>query len=227
MHNPVPVITIDGPSGSGKGTVSSLLAHRYGFHLLDSGALYRLVALEVERLGVDLKDEAAIVEVSRSMQVKFVPKGKESVSVLSGGDDLTAQIRAETCGMRASQIALMPGLRSTMLSVQRGFRQPPGLVADGRDMGTVVFPDAQIKIFLTASANERARRRFEQLKQQGTETKMDSLLREITIRDKRDQNRTLAPLRAADDARILDSTSMAIGQVELWIAKIVDCCLSR
>ncbi len=222
MNAQVPVITIDGPSGSGKGTVARLLAERYGFHLLDSGALYRITALDAERRGVDLDDEQAIIDVSLSMQVTFALNQAEGVSVLLNQEDVTTQIRAETCGMKASRIASMPGLRAALLDVQRHFRQPPGLVADGRDMGTAVFADAQIKVFLTASAEQRALRRFNQLKQKGFKTTIDSLLREILARDERDQNRTLSPLRAADDAHILDSTSMTVNQVEDRIVQIID-----
>ena len=225
LDDSIPVITIDGPSCSGKGTIARLLAEKYNFHLLDSGALYRITAFEAERRGIDLADEQAVIGVSQSMQVDFALSRGEGVSVLLDNRDVTAQIRAETCGMKASQIAPMPGLRTALLDVQRNFRQWPGLLADGRDMGTVVFPDAQVKIFLTANAKERALRRFKQLKENGIESKIESLYREIVARDERDQNRASSPLRAADDALVLDSTALSIGAVAAQIEQIVDKCL--
>ncbi len=225
MGESIPVITIDGPSGSGKGTIARLLAEKYGFHLLDSGALYRITAFEAGRRGVDLEDEQAVIDVSRSMRISFALDRGEGVSVLLDEKDVTAQIRTETCGMKASQIAPMPGLRAALLDVQRSFRRRPGLFADGRDMGTVVFPDAQVKIFLTADAKERALRRYKQLKENGIESKIDGLYREILARDERDQNRASSPLRAADNARVLDSTALSIGEVTARIEQIVDKCL--
>lgn len=222
-----PVITIDGPSGSGKGTVARLIAQRYGFHLLDSGALYRITALEADRRGINFDDEQAVINVSLSMQVTFALNATEGVSVFLGGDDVTRQVRAETCAMQASKIAPMPSLRAALLDVQRDFRKPPGLVADGRDMGTAVFADAEVKIFLTASAEQRALRRFKQLQEKGFKPKIDNLSHEIIERDERDQNRALSPLRAADDAHHLDSTSLPIDAVVNQIVQIVDKCFTN
>ena len=221
----IPVVTIDGPSGSGKGTVARRIAERYGFHLLDSGALYRIAAFEAERRGIDLTDEEGVVEAVSTVQINFALDDVEGVSVLLDGVDVTRQIRAETAGMKASQVAPMPGLRAALLDVQRNFQRAPGLVADGRDMGTVVFPEATLKIFLVATAEERASRRYKQLKEKGIETKIDSLLREITARDERDQNRSSSPLCAAEDAHTLDSTSLSIEEVEHKIVQLMDNCL--
>ncbi|MEQ5837099.1 (d)CMP kinase [Marinobacter sp. NFXS9] len=210
----VPVIAIDGPSGSGKGTVTQMLARRLGYHLLDSGALYRLTALAAQRQGVAYDDVDGLVRVAGSLDVAFQPTPPgEPARVLLDGQDVTAEIRTETCGDNASKVAVIQPVRDALLQRQRDFCQPPGLVADGRDMGTVVFPDAPVKIFLTASAEERARRRYQQLLDAGVDVSIDALLDEIRARDDRDMNRASAPLRPADDAQVIDSTGLSIEEV--------------
>lgn len=208
------VITVDGPGGSGKGTVTQMLAKKLGFHLLDSGALYRLTALAAVRQGVSLEDEASLIGVAASLDVAFEPTPPgEPAKVILAGEDVTSEIRTETCGDNASRVAVMQPVRDALLQRQRDFRKAPGLVADGRDMGTVVFPDAPVKIFLTASAEERARRRFSQLKDAGVDVNIDALLEEIRVRDERDMNRSAAPLKPADDAQVIDSTGLSIEEV--------------
>ncbi|MBL1271606.1 MAG: cytidylate kinase [Marinobacter sp.] len=209
-----PVIAVDGPGGSGKGTVTQMLARKLGWHLLDSGALYRLTALAATRQSVSFDDEAALIKVAASLDVAFKPTPEgEPAKVILAGEDVTSEIRTETCGNNASRIAVMQPVRDALLQRQRDFQQPPGLVADGRDMGTVVFPNAPVKIFLTASAEERARRRFSQLKAAGVDVSIDALLEEIRVRDERDMNRSAAPLKPADDAQVIDSTGLSIQEV--------------
>lgn len=209
-----PVITVDGPSGSGKGTVCRLLANKLGWNILDSGAIYRVLALAALHHHIAMDDEATLVPLAANLDVQFiadVEKGR-SVIILEG-EDVTNSIRTEEVGNAASKVAALPRVREALLRRQRGFRETPGLVADGRDMGTVVFPDAEVKIFLTASAEERAKRRFLELKTKGLDVTMDGLLLDIKERDERDMNRATAPLRPAADAVHLDSTGMSIEQV--------------
>lgn len=206
------VITIDGPSGSGKGTVAGLLAQHLGWKLLDSGALYRLLAFAARNHGIELDDEAALKTLAAHLDVQFTALPGGQRIVLEGGE-VTDLIRTEQVGADASQVAALSGVREALLQRQRDFLELPGLVADGRDMGTVVFPQAPLKIFLTAGAEERARRRFLQLKGKGEDVKLASLLEEIRARDARDTQRSIAPLLPADDALVLDSTELSIEQV--------------
>ncbi|MCQ4320832.1 (d)CMP kinase [Stutzerimonas stutzeri] len=214
MIRQVPVITIDGPSGSGKGTVAALLAAKLGWNFLDSGALYRLLAFAARNHGVDLTNEEALKLLAAHLDVQFgAAKSGHGMQIVLEGEDVTLAIRNEQVGAGASQVAALPVVREALLQRQKAFREPPGLVADGRDMGTVVFPDAPLKIFLTASAEERARRRFLQLKGKGDDVNLASLLDEIRVRDERDIQREVAPLRPAVDAVQLDSTDLSIEQV--------------
>ncbi|WP_163557301.1 (d)CMP kinase [Halomonas sp. NO4] len=207
-----PVVTLDGPGGAGKGTISRLIAERLGWHLLDSGALYRLTALAALRHGVALDDAAGLAELARNLDVAFLAEG-ETTRVLLEGDDVSRAIRTEQAGDAASQVAAVPAVREALLKRQRDFLQPPGLVADGRDMGTVVFPEAPLKVFLTATAEERARRRYLQLQEGGVDASLSSLLKEIQARDARDMQRSVAPLKPADDAIMLDTTRLTIPEV--------------
>lgn len=204
-----PVITIDGPSGSGKGTVSRAIARALGFHFLDSGALYRILALAASRQGISLQDGSALAELAARLDISF-PANSEDERVLLDGEDVEALIRSEEAGSGASQVAALPAVREALLQRQRDFRQPPGLVADGRDMGTVVFPQAVAKIFLLASAEERADRRCKQLNSKGIKSDYAGILADIQARDERDENRSVAPLRPADDAERVDTTNLDI-----------------
>jgi cytidylate kinase len=208
----VPVVAIDGPGGAGKGTISRLVAGRLGWHLLDSGALYRLVALDAIHRGVSLEAETALAGLATRLDVEFQPSG-DQVRVRLNGADVTDAIRSESAGEGASRVAALPGVRSALIQRQRDFRRSPGLVADGRDMGAVVFPDADLKVFLTASIEERARRRHKQLKDKGISVSLSGLSRDMVERDRRDSERSVAPLKPSDDARILDTTGMAIPAV--------------
>ena len=200
-----PVIAVDGPAASGKGTIAAGVAAALGFHYLDSGALYRLVALQALEHGIDAGDAGALATAAGALPVAF--RGGRT---LLEGRDVTDLIRGEATSRMASAVAVHPGVRAALLTRQRAFRQPPGLVADGRDMGTVVFPDAVLKVFLTASAEERARRRHKQLIEKGISVTIDSLLRDIRERDARDATRAVAPLAAAPDAVLLDTTDLSI-----------------
>lgn len=204
----VPVIAIDGPGGSGKGTVAHRVAEQLGWHCLDSGALYRIVAVVGRRRGIPLDDEQALLSLAGSLKIRFEPD-----RILVDGDDLSEAIRGEDAGAGASLVGALPALRKALLQRQRDFAVPPGLVADGRDMGTVVFPQAGLKIFLTASAEERAKRRYNQLINKGEGVSLPDLLEDIRARDARDMNRPVAPLRPADDALTIDSTMMTIEEV--------------
>jgi 3-phosphoshikimate 1-carboxyvinyltransferase len=206
--SPIPVIAIDGPAASGKGTIAAAAAEALGFHYLDSGSLYRLVALKALQAGVPLADEANVAALATGLNVRFLAGGR----LLLDGEDATAAIREEAVSAGASQVAIHGAVRKALIERQRAFRRPPGLVADGRDMGTVVFPDAGLKVFLTATAGERARRRHKQLIAKGISVTMDSLLRDIRERDARDAGRAAAPLRPADDAVLLDTTHLSIDE---------------
>jgi cytidylate kinase len=214
MEQTVPILAIDGPSGSGKGTICRLVAQRLGWHLLDSGALYRLVGLAARNHAISLDDEASLMPLAAHLDVQFeAGEGGAETAVVLEGEDVTDQIRTETAGDAASRVAALPGVREALLARQRGFQEPPGLVADGRDMGTVVFPLAPVKIFLTASAEERARRRYKQLKEKGFDVSLSILSEEIAERDRRDAARAVAPLKPADDAFVLDTTGVGIEDV--------------
>ncbi|MGH8265562.1 MAG: (d)CMP kinase [Steroidobacterales bacterium] len=215
-----PVIAIDGPSGSGKGTIARAVAKRLGWHLLDSGALYRLTALASQRAGVDLVNVARVAEIARTMDAEFdsTAEGEEVIRLV--GRDVTAELRTEAAGTAASVVAQHPPVRAALVSRQRAFVQPPGLVADGRDMGTVIFPDAGLKLFLTADAEERARRRHKQLKDKGIDASLAALFLEIAERDKRDSTRAVAPLKASADAVVLDSTRLTIEEVVAEVLRL-------
>lgn len=207
-HGAVPVIAIDGPSASGKGTVAKRVAAALGFHFLDSGALYRLVALAALRRGLDLGAGHALAELARELDARF-----DGDEVTLAGERVTDAIRAEQVSGAASRVAAHPEVRLALLERQRAFRRPPGLVADGRDMGSRVFPDAGLKVFLTASPEERARRRYKQLIDKGMSANMPDLVREIAERDRRDRERAVAPLREAEGAQVIDTTSLSIEDV--------------
>ena len=210
---PVPVIAIDGPSGSGKGTVCRILAERLGWHLLDSGALYRLTALAGAARQLDPADEPGHAAVAAGLDARFEVNEAGGERVLLDGRDVTRELRAEVTGNMASVVAVMPAVRAALLERQRAYAVAPGLVADGRDMGTVVFPSAGLKVFLTASAGERARRRYNQLKEKGLAANLAGLSQEILERDRRDSARSVAPLRPAADAVVIDSTGITVDDV--------------
>lgn len=209
----VPVIAIDGPSGSGKGTLARRVAEVLGWNLLDSGALYRLLALAGARSGVDPDDEAAHAALAGSMNIRFCGDASGEEQIWLGGTEVSREIRTESAGEGASRVAAMPQVRTALKERQRQFAQEPGLVADGRDMGTVIFPDAALKVFLTASAEERARRRYKQLKDKGFDVSLAALSQELAERDRRDMNRAVSPLKPAIDAQLIDSTGLSVDEV--------------
>ncbi|MFT5720292.1 MAG: cytidylate kinase [Motiliproteus sp.] len=223
MDQSVPfIITIDGPSGSGKGTIAKRLAADYGLKLLDSGALYRVLGLAAHRHAVELTDEAALEVLAGSLDVRFdVAAHNDGVQVILEGDDVSREIRTEDAGAVASIVAAIAPVRSALLQRQRDFAQIPGLVADGRDMGTVVFPLAQVKVFLTASAQERARRRCEQLVAKGFDANLKNILDDVQARDARDTQRSASPLKPAEDACVLDCTDLSVEQVVERIRKLI------
>lgn len=204
----IPVITLDGPSASGKGTIARLVAQTLGFHYLDSGALYRLVALAAMKRNIEAGDEGRVVDIARHLDASF----RDAMILLDGGD-VSDQVRSEACGEYASRIAQYPALRIELLERQRGFRKSPGLVADGRDMGSVIFPDASLKIYLTASAEERAYRRHKQLMEKGINASIADLIQSLRERDERDGSRAASPLQQCEDAQLLDTTGFSIDQV--------------
>ena len=206
------VIAVDGPGGAGKGELTRRLASALGYDLLDSGAIYRVLAYAARKAGLAMFDEDSLVQEAQVLSLSFRVES-DGVHVMLGAEDVSKAIRTEECGVNASKVAAHPLVRQALLQRQRDFRQEPGLVADGRDMGTVVFPDAQVKIFLDASAEVRAQRRKLQLEQAGKEADFDLILKEITERDERDRNRSVAPLKPAEDALVLDSTNMSIEEV--------------
>jgi cytidylate kinase len=210
---PPPVIAIDGPSGSGKGTIARRVAAALGWHLLDSGALYRLLALAATRRGISLDDAEALAELALVLDIRFEADGAGEELIWLDGQPVRAELRTEEAGRGASQVAALQPVRDALLALQRSFRKAPGLVADGRDMGTHVFPEATLKVYLTASAEERARRRHKQLKDKGIDVSLAALSRDIEERDRRDSERSVAPLRPAEDARILDSSGQSIAAV--------------
>ncbi|MGB1298660.1 MAG: (d)CMP kinase [Psychrobium sp.] len=214
MAENLSVITIDGPSGAGKGTIARLLADKLGWQLLDSGAIYRVLALAAIHHNVALDNEDALTPLAGHLDVRFVSDSEtNAIKVILEGEDVTREIRSEKVGNSASKVAAFPRVREALLRRQRAFLSEEGLIADGRDMGTIVFPQAPIKFFLTASAEERAQRRYNQLQEKGFDANIQSLLSEITERDERDRNRAVAPLVPADDAFEIDSTGLSIEQV--------------
>ncbi|WP_420789486.1 (d)CMP kinase [Shewanella algae] len=224
MSERAPVVTIDGPSGAGKGTISQLLANKLGWKLLDSGAIYRVLALAAIHHDVELDNEEAITLLAAHLDVQFLAgAGNEAIKVVLEGEDVSHAIRTQECSDAASRVAAFPRVREALLRRQRAFRVAPGLIADGRDMGTVVFPHAPAKLFLTASAEERAQRRYNQLQDKGFDVNIERLLTEIQERDHRDMNRAVAPLVPAKDALVIDTTGLGIETVlELALKHIVD-----
>jgi len=217
----VPVITIDGPGGSGKGTVALRLAKRLGWNFLDSGALYRLVAVAAIDRGISASDESSLSELARNLNVTFEIRDGAAVTLLDG-KQADERLRSEAAGAFASRVASLPPVRAALIGRQRAFRRAPGLVADGRDMGTVIFPAAELKIFLTASAEERASRRYKQLKEKGENVTLSRLFRDIEKRDERDRTRLVAPLKPAVDAHIIDSTNLSVDEVLLKISNLLN-----
>lgn len=214
----IPVITLDGPSGSGKGTIAQILATELGWHFLDSGALYRILAYAAQRRGIALDDRTGLADLARNLPVTF---SIHNSKILLNDIDITNEIRTEQAGNAASQVAVIPEVRAALLARQRAFRTAPGLVADGRDMGTVVFPDAPVKVFLTASAEERARRRYNQLIEKGLDANLSTLVADIAERDRRDATRSVAPLVPAEDAEIVDTSDLDIAQTVACVRALV------
>lgn len=223
----VPVLAVDGPSGSGKGTICRRVAEQMNWSLLDSGALYRLTAVAAGRHGVALDDGPALARLAEGLEVEFGADESGGEQVLLEGRDVTGEIRSETCGNEASKVAAIPLVRAALVALQHRFRRLPGLVADGRDMGTVIFPDATSKVFLTASPEARAQRRYKQLIEKGFDANLVRLCTEISERDERDRKREVSPLIAADDALVLDTTAMNIDQVVQRVLEHLRACLAE
>jgi cytidylate kinase len=222
MHAEIPVIAVDGPSGTGKGTLCSHLAHWLHWHFLDSGALYRVLALVTERQQLEIDNESEIRSLASGLEVIFKnPDARDEVRVFLAGDDVSLSIRTESCGSRASQLATLPGVRKALLARQRAFRNFPGLIADVRDMGTIVFPDAKLKLFLTATPGVRGQRRHKQLKEKGFDVNLAQLSADIAERDTRDSERTISPLKPADDAVVIDTTNLSIEVVTQRVVTLV------
>jgi len=218
----IPVLVIDGPSGVGKGTVARIMAQKLGWHLLDSGAIYRAFALAVDARNIDVTDESALEEVANNLDLEFKSKvGSELVSVYLDGEDVSRVLRTEQTGEMASKIASIGVVRAALLKRQQAFAKTPGLVADGRDMGTVVFADAPFKVFLTASAQERANRRLKQLQNQGSEGIISQILTDVVARDERDSSRKHSPLKPAKDALIIDTTELSIDEVITQVSELI------
>ena len=220
MTSRVPVLTLDGPSGVGKGTVCLLVAKNLGWHILDSGSLYRLLALSAGD-NVDLENASQLADLARDMQIEYVSSG-DGLGVYLKGKNVSEAIRTEATGVLASKVAAIPEVRQALLDKQKAFANPPGLVADGRDMGTTIFPDAELKIFLTASAEERAKRRYKQLKDKGISANLSQLTVELKERDERDSTRSASPLLAADDAIVIDTSELSIDQVCAQVMQLVE-----
>ena len=219
--NNLQVLTLDGPAGSGKGTIAERVANELGWNILDSGALYRLVAIAAQKKGIESSDQNALAALAETLNALFLPMKEGGIEIYLDDDNVTETIRTEACGCIASEVAAHQGVRKALLARQRGYLQSPGLVADGRDMGTIVFPDARSKVFLTASAEERATRRFKQLNEKGLDVNLSSLILDIEARDTRDMNRKEAPLKAASDAIILDTSDLSINEVVAQVLMIV------
>lgn len=218
----IPIITVDGPSGTGKGTVCQMLAEHLGWHFLDSGSLYRVLAYAIQKEKIDFADIPSVVNLAKNMHLEFKANLKKGCMVLLEDEDITDAIRTEECGQNASKIAAMPEVRSALLDRQRDFAKAPGLVTDGRDMGTVVFPQANLKIFLYASADERARRRYLQLLEKGSDVSLNQVIEELEKRDARDTARTCSPLKPADDAVLIDTTKLTVEQVFNKVLQLLD-----
>ena len=227
MTDHAPIIALDGPSGAGKGVVANFLSTQYEFHLLDSGALYRLVGIAARRTSIALEnsplDEAVLGEIARSLDVAFTSTNnpEDPLEIMLYGEQVAHEVRTDEAGVDASRVASLPAVRDGLFELQRSFRQSPGLVADGRDMGTVVFPEAEVKIYLTASAKARAERRYNQLIHKGINVTMTDLFQSIQARDERDMNRVVSPLKPAEDAFVIDSTDMDIEEVLRNVQAIV------